>query len=73
MKSKKTIGGGKMTKYTEKDAAKDCDDSIKNMKSAWHQARNDSAGSWGVPKDRHNKKDESESSGKGGDNGDSGK
>jgi len=60
-----------MTKYTEKDAAKDCGDSMKNVKSAWHQARDDSAGSWGVPKDRHNK-DNSESSGKGGNDGDGG-
>lgn len=42
------------TKYTKKDAAKDTKTSVKEVSNAWHQARNDAAGSVGVPKDRHN-------------------
>jgi len=66
-----------MTKYTEKDAASDCNDSVKNVNAAWHQARNDAAGTQGVPADRHNKGDNnsgsSNKSTKSDDSGDSGK
>jgi len=34
---------GKYNKYTEKDAAKETKVSIKEVKRAWHQARNDAA------------------------------
>lgn len=42
-------------KYTEKDAAKDTDSSKRDVKSAWHDARDDAAkeGGWKVPEDRH--------------------
>ncbi|MBI4993548.1 hypothetical protein HZC33_01130 [Candidatus Wolfebacteria bacterium] len=41
--------------YSEKDAAKDTNSSMKETKDAWHTARDDAAeeGDWGVPKDRH--------------------
>ena len=44
-----------MGKYTEKDAAKDTDSSVKEVKESWHQARDDAAeeGGHGVPEDRH--------------------
>ena len=42
-------------KYTEKDAAKDTNASKNDVKSAWHDARDDAAkeGGWNVPSDRH--------------------
>lgn len=52
-------GGG----YSEKDAAKDTGVSTKEAVGAWHQARDDAEGEpgWAVPKDRHNKDNDSSS------------
>jgi hypothetical protein len=46
------IGG----KYDKKDAAADTGASVKEVSDAHHQARNDCAGFWGVPANRHGKK-----------------
>lgn len=48
-----------MSGYTKKDAAKDCDTSVKEVSKAHHQARDDAAkeGGWGVPEDRHGDRD----------------
>ena len=48
-----------MSQYSEKDAAKDCNDSTSNVSEAWHEARNDAAesGGHGVPRDRHGSDD----------------
>lgn len=56
-----------MSKYTEKDAAKDTNSSSKDTTRAWHDARDDAAkdGDWGVPEDRHDK-DDNNSDGGGG-------
>lgn len=43
------IGG----KYDKNDAAKDTRSSSSQVSSAWHTARDDAAGSDGVPADRH--------------------
>lgn len=42
-----------MSRVTEKSTAKDTGDSIKDVNRAWHDARNDAAGTMGVPADRH--------------------
>jgi len=44
-----------MSKWTEKDTARETNSSIKEVKKSFHQARNDAAkeGGWGVPEDRH--------------------
>ena len=44
-----------MSKYTEKDAAKETGDSVKQVNRTWHGARDDAAksGGEGVPADRH--------------------
>lgn len=46
-----------MSKYTEKDAAKDTGTSVKEVSSNWHKAKDDAAGEpgWKVPQDRHAK------------------
>ena len=42
-----------MSKVTEKSTSKETGDSIKNVNRAFHDARNDAAGTMGVPADRH--------------------
>jgi hypothetical protein len=47
-------------KWTEKDTSKETGESIKEVKKAWHEARNQAAkeGGWNVPKNRHDKEDD---------------
>ena len=47
-----------MSKYTEKEAAEDLGVPIKEVKDAWHKAKDDAAeeGDQGVPADRHGEK-----------------
>jgi len=47
--SVRKVGG----KYDKNDAAKDTRSSSSQVSSAWHTARDDAAGSDGVPADRH--------------------
>ena len=56
-----------MGKWTDKDTARETNSTMKEVKEASHQARDDAAkeGGWGVPEDRHGDSDS--------DSGDSGK
>ena len=57
-----------MTKYTEKDVAKETGASGKETARAWHKAKDDAAeeGGWGVPKNRHGDNDDNGGGGGGG-------
>ncbi|MCX6788842.1 MAG: hypothetical protein WCO21_02400 [bacterium] len=44
-------------KFDKKDASKETNATPKQVSDAWHVARNDCAGTWGVPTDRHSDKE----------------
>ena len=52
-----------MSRYSEKDAAKDTGSSSKSVSRAWHDARDDAAGSGHLSERNENKTSDSENGG----------